>query len=143
MLGRRWPDLLPMVAKMTTPVSNFCTPSGWRTLAGTMRGMGDNQGERVLQASLSPLHGPWGVLTGSLQAAAISPSRRGRKSGYGTSKRWTPLASWPAVSPTTSTNLLQIVMGNADSLPGHRRFRADASRLGGDPGSRKRAASPR
>ena len=115
MLGRRWPDLLPNGCEDDhSRIELLHAIGGGTPWRGTIRGMGDNQNERVLQASLSPLHDPGGLLTGFVASSRdITELTR-------TEKRLRHIEKMDTVGQLAGgvahdfNNLLQIVMGNAD-----------------------------
>jgi PAS domain S-box-containing protein len=115
MLERQWPDLLPTRCPddrcRIELVQAIRGGTPWR---GTIRGMGDNQDERVLQASLSPLHDSGARLTGFVASCRdITELTR-------TEERLRHIEKMDTVGQLAGgvahdfNNLLQIVLGNAD-----------------------------
>ena len=115
MLRRAWPDLMP------TRDENSCARDdlaraiengvAWR---GTIRGVGKSQDERILQASLSPLHDDGGSLTGFVAGSRdITEQVR-------TEERLRQIEKMDAVGQLAGgvahdfNNLLQVVQGNAE-----------------------------
>jgi len=118
MAGRPWPDLLPASRPDDRCRNELAqairTGTPWR---GTLRGMGDapdNQGERVLQAGLSPLRDAGGQLTGFVASCRdITEQTR-------TEERLRHIEKMDTVGQLAGgvahdfNNLLQVVLGNAD-----------------------------
>ena len=114
-LGQQWPAYLPNgwgdAPCRTELAQAIAGGSAWR---GTLKGIGDNQDERILHASLSPLHNSAGRLTGFVAVSRdITEQTR-------TEERLRHIEKMDAVGQLAGgvahdfNNLLQVVLGNAD-----------------------------
>jgi len=113
--GLHWPNLLPIGGKATHSRNDIqqaiAKGASWR---GAIRLASENQDERILQASLSPLHDAGGLLTGFV-AVSRDVTEQTR-----TEERLQQIEKMDAVGQLAGgvahdfNNLLQIMIGNAD-----------------------------
>jgi PAS domain S-box-containing protein len=118
MLGRPWPDLLPK-SRTDDPCRSELVQAirGGAPWRGTIRGMGDtgdNHDERVLQASLSPLHDSGGRLTGFVTSCRDITEQTQTEERLRHIEKMDTVGQLAGGVAHDFNNLLQIVLGNAD-----------------------------